>query len=119
MWPVEYTQEYEDWFSVQEEDNKMAINAKVILLSEFGPNLGRPYVDTIQGSKYANLKELRVKYKRAVFRVIFCFDKRRNCWLLIGGNKKGKNQKLFYKNIIRKAEEIIAKYPEILEEKDA
>jgi len=34
MWPVEYTQEYEDWFSVQEEDNKMAINAKVILLAE-------------------------------------------------------------------------------------
>jgi hypothetical protein len=119
MWPVEYTQEYEDWFSVQEEDNKMAINAKVILLSEFGPNLGRPHVDTIKGSKYANLKELRVKYKKAVFRILFCFDKRRNCWLLIGSNKRGRNEKLFYKNIIRKAEELITKYPEILEENDA
>ena len=51
MWHIGYTQEYEDWFSVQKEDDKMAINAKVILLSEFGPHLGRPYVDTIRGSK--------------------------------------------------------------------
>jgi len=119
MWSIEYTQEYEDWFSAQEEDNKVAINAKVILLSEFGPHLGRPYVDAIQGSKYANLKELRVKHKNTVFRILFCFDKRRNCWLLIGGNKKGKNEKPFYKNIIREAEKLIAKYPEILEEEDA
>jgi hypothetical protein len=47
MWQIEYTQEYEDWFSLLEEENKMAINAKVILLSEFGPYLGRPYVDTV------------------------------------------------------------------------
>jgi hypothetical protein len=119
MWPIEYTQEYEDWFSIQDEENKMAINAKVILLEEFGPHLGRPHVDTIKGSKYANLKELRIKYRNTVFRVIFCFDKRRNCWLLIGGNKKGKNKEHFYKNIIRKAEELIAKYPEIMGGKDA
>jgi hypothetical protein len=59
------------------EENKMAINAKVILLAEFGPHLGRPYVDTVHGSKYKN----------TVFRILFCFDKSRNCWLLIGGNK--------------------------------
>ena len=73
----------------------------------------------IHGSKYVNLKELRVKYKNAVFRILFCFDKSRNCWLLIGGNKKGKNEKQFYKQIISKAENLIDKYPEILEEKDA
>jgi hypothetical protein len=97
----------------------MAINAKVILLSEFGPQLGRPYVDTIHGSKYKNLKELRVKYKNTVFSFLFCFDKSRNCWLLIGGNKKGKNGKDFYDKLIDLAEKLIEKYPEILEEKDA
>jgi hypothetical protein len=30
MWPIEYTQEYEDWFSFQEEKNKIAINTRVI-----------------------------------------------------------------------------------------
>jgi hypothetical protein len=87
MWSIEYTQEYEDWFSFQEEENKIAINAKVILLSEFGPQLGRPYVDTIHGSKYKNLKELRVKYKNTVFRILFCFNKNRNCWLILEKRK--------------------------------
>jgi len=119
MWSIGYTQEYEDWFSSQEEENKIAINAKVILLSEFGPHLGRPYVDTISGSKYKNLKELRIKFKNTVFRVLFCFDKRRDCWLLIGGNKKGKNEKEFYEKLINMAEKLIDKYPEILEGKDA
>jgi hypothetical protein len=119
MWPISYTQEYEDWFSAQEEENKMAINAKVILLSEFGPHLGRPYVDTIHGSKYKNLKELRIKYKNTVFRILFCFDRSRNCWLLIGGNKKGKNEGRFYDNLIDLAEKLLEKYPEILEEKNA
>jgi hypothetical protein len=119
MWPIEYTHEYEDWFTDQEEENKMAINAKVLLLSEFGPHLGRPFVDTIHGSKYKNLKELRIKFKNTVFRVLFCFSKKRNCWLLIGGDKKGKDEKIFYKNLIKQAEELIDKYPEILEEKDA
>ena len=119
MWPIDYTKEYEDWFSVQEEENKVAINAKILLLSEFGPHLGRPYVDTVYGSKYANLKELRVSYKNTVFRILFCFDKVRNCWLLIGGNKKGKNEKLFYKNLIKQAEELIEEYLENMEEKNA
>ena len=119
MWPIGYTHEYEDWFSDQEEENKMAINAKIILLSEFGPHLGRPYVDTIHGSKYKNLKELRIKYKNTVFRVLFCFDKSRNGWLLIGGDKKGKNEGPFYDKLIDLAEKIIEKYPVIMEGKDA
>ena len=119
MWPLEYTNEFEEWFVAQKEDHKMAINAKAILLAEFGPNLGRPYVDTLQGSKYANLKELRVKFKNAVIRILFCFNKSRDCWILIGGDKKGKNEKRFYREIINKAEEIIDKYPEILGGRDA
>jgi hypothetical protein len=119
MWSIEYTQEYEDWFSFQEEENKIAINARVILLSEFGPQLGRPYVDTIYGSKYKNLKELRVKFKNTIFRILFCFNKNRNCWLIIGGNKKGKNEDDFYTKLIKQAEDLMDKYPEILEGKDA
>jgi len=119
MWLIDYTQEYEDWFTPQDEENKMAINAKVILLSEFGPQLGRPYVDTIHGSKYKNLKELRIKFKNAVFRILFFFSKKRNCWLLVGGNKKGKNEGDFYSKLIKQAEDLLKKYPEILEGKDA
>ena len=58
MWPIEYTQEYEDWFSSQEEENKMAINAKVILLAEFGPHLNRPHVDTHTRLKICKFKRI-------------------------------------------------------------
>jgi len=118
MWEIEYTKEYENWFSLQDEDDKIIINAKVLILSEFGPNLGRPYVDTIHGSKYPNLKELRIKYKQNVIRILFYFNKSRNCWLIIGGNKKGKNQEDFYKKLIKTAEDIINKNPNIMGGKD-
>ena len=70
-----YTKEYEDWFTAQDEEAKIAINAKLIVLQEFGHNLGRPYVDTIKGSKYKNLKELKVNHKKYVLRVLFIFNK--------------------------------------------
>jgi len=117
MKPPRYTQEYEAWFSAQDEESKILINAKVLVLAEFGSHLGRPYVDTIKGSKYKKLKELRFTNKKVVFRILFIFDESRDCWLLIGGNKKGKNKDDFYKKLIKRAEEIIEKNPEILEKK--
>jgi len=114
-----YTKEYEEWFSSQDEEAKVLINAKIIVLNEFGPNLGRPYVDTIKGSKYKNLKELRINHKKYILRILFIFDKKRNCWLLIGGNKKGKKEKDFYENLVNTAEKLLGKYYENLEEKNA
>lgn len=32
------------------------------LLAEFGPNLGRPSVDTLKGSRHRNMKELRFSW---------------------------------------------------------
>ena len=118
MWSINYTFEYERWFSVLNEEYQIAITSRVLVLSEFGPHLGRPYVDTIHGTKYSNLKELRIKYKKELFRILFCFDKSKNGWLLIGGNKKGKNEDLFYKKLIKQAEDLLDKYQEILEGKD-
>jgi hypothetical protein len=107
VWLINYTNEYEQWFSEQNEDDKVAVVTKVRLLSEFGPQLGRPYADTLQGSKYANLKELRISHGNAVFRIAFCFDIKRKCWLLLGADKKGKNEDDFYHNLIRQAERLI------------
>jgi hypothetical protein len=38
---------------------KTEIAALAALLQRFGPQLRRPYCDTLKGSKYANMKELR------------------------------------------------------------
>lgn len=75
-----------------------------------GRILGRPYADVLHGSKYMNLKELRAHAGNHILRVAFCFDTVRNAVLLIGGDKKGKKEKLFYKKLIKDAEKLIEKY---------
>lgn len=87
--------------------------AMLNILSIEGPNLARPYTDTIIGSKYPNLKELRVSAKNNVFRIFYIFDPQRKAIVLCGGNKKGKTTKLFYQTMIKEAELI---YQQHLEE---
>jgi hypothetical protein len=73
-------------------------------LREFGPSLGRPEVDTLKGSIYANIKELRFKADGGVWRVAFAFDPERAAILLVAGDKSGGSEKKFYKRLIAKAE---------------
>ena len=74
------------------------------LLEEFGPTLGRPAVDTLKGSKIANLKELRFGADGGVWRVTFAFDGNRIAVLLSAGDKRGQAQARFYKALIALAE---------------
>lgn len=74
------------------------------LLEEFGPQLGRPRVDTLNGSKHAN-KELRFDADDGVWRVAFAFDPRRKAILLVCGDKSGGSEKRFYKQLLKKADE--------------
>jgi len=111
-WNVETTEEYDAWFLEQSVDGQASVRMKVELLQEYGPNLPRPYADTLKGSRLSNLKELRSQFASSVFRVAFLFDKERNAVLLIGGDKKGKDEKLFYRNLIKQAEEIYERYQE-------
>lgn len=45
--------------------------AQAKLLETFGPSLGRPRVDTLNGSRHANMKELRFNAADGVWRVAF------------------------------------------------
>lgn len=75
------------------------------LLARFGPQLGRPRVDTLKGSKHANMKELRFDADNGVWRVAFAFDPLRRAVLLVAGDKSGGSEKKFYRALIRKADE--------------
>jgi hypothetical protein len=53
------------------------------LLETFGPHLGRPWVDTLNGSRYTNMKELRFRAAHGVWRFAFVFDEPAGdypCW---------------------------------------
>lgn len=78
--------------------------AQAKLLETFGPQLGRPRVDTLKGSRYPNMKELRFEAAGGVWRVAFAFDPNRQAILLIAGDKSGASEKRFYKQLIARAD---------------
>ncbi len=87
MWRVDYTDQFESWWNELSADEQERVTAAVELLEQFGPSLGRPTVDTLEGSRHANMKELRPRGRH--LRVLFAFDPRRTAILLCGGDKSG------------------------------
>lgn len=77
-----------------------------ILLREFGPQLGRPHVDTMKASKFSNMKELRSRHAGHQYRTLFAFDPKQCAILLIGGDKVGQDEGRFYKMLIKPADAI-------------
>ena len=103
-WIVELADEFKtrirpDSYEVQDE-----LMAKTRLLRQFGPQLGRPNIDTLNGSKHANMKELRFKAADGVLRVAFAFDPERKAVILVAGDKSGGSERQFYKDLIDKAD---------------
>jgi hypothetical protein len=90
--------------SVQEE-----FAAQIITLAEFGPTLARPTVDTLNGSKHANMKELRFTMD-GVWRFCFAFDPTKKAIVLCGGDKQGVASQRFYKSLIKKADDRYQKH---------
>jgi hypothetical protein len=113
MWEVEYTNEFEEWWNSLSESEQSDVDASVGLLEEFGPNLGRPFCDTVYGSKHGNMKELRTQSSGHPLRTLFAFDPTRTAILLVGGDKKGDDR--FYKKLIKLADELFSKHLRELE----
>ncbi len=110
MWVVATTDDFDAWFEDLDEAVKIEIAAKVELLKQIGPMLPRPHADTLKGSKFKNLKELRADSSGQVIRVAFAFDPDRKAILLVGGNKAGVNQRRFYDQLITRAERLFAQH---------
>ncbi len=81
------------------------IAALANVLQALGPMMGRPRVDTLNGSRHANMKELRFNADDGVWRVAFAFDPNRRAILLVAGDKSGTSERRFYRELIRKADE--------------
>ncbi len=85
-------------------DAQVALLARARLLENFGPGLGRLHVETLKGSRHANMKELRFDAADGVWRAAFAFDTLRQAVVLVAGDKSGTNQARFYRNLIAKAD---------------
>ncbi|MBL8516461.1 MAG: type II toxin-antitoxin system RelE/ParE family toxin [Betaproteobacteria bacterium] len=103
-WHVLFHDDFAKEFSALAEALQDELLAHARLLATFGPNLGRPTVDTLNGSRHANMKELRFSWQGQVWRVAFAFDPQRQAILLVGGDKGGADQRRFYKRLISLAD---------------
>ena len=104
-WTVEIGDEFEPEFNELYEDVRIEILALSRVLQQFGPQLGRPRVDTLSGSHHTNMKELRFSAADGEWRVAFAFDPTRSAILLVAGDKSGVSEKKFYRRLIAKADE--------------
>lgn len=109
-WNVETVEVFDRWWESLNEAEQIDIDACVMLLEEYGPNLPRPYSDTLKGSKHSNMKELRVQHKGKPYRMLYAFDPRRTAILLLGGNKGGDDR--WYKKNIPIADKLFDKHLE-------
>ncbi len=116
-WTVLFATAFESEFGALAEDVQDELLAHAKLLETFGPQLGRPRVDTLNGSKHANMKELRFDAADGIWRVAFAFDPKRRAILLVAGDKAGTSEKRFYKRLIKKADERFDEHLRRLKEK--
>ena len=104
-WVVEIGDEFDPELDALHEEVQTEILALSRLLQLFGPQLGRPRVDTLNGSRHANMKELRFSAADGEWREAFAFDTERKAILLVAGDKSGGGERRFYRGLIRKADE--------------
>lgn len=112
-WIVEYHAEYFIELNAEAEILQDSVFSLATVLQIRGPQLGRPYVDTLSGSSFPNMKELRITLPDGEWRVAFAFDPKRKAVLLVGGSKSGVNERKFYQKLIRTAD---TRFTEHLEE---
>ena len=103
-WKVVFHDAFHVEFVVLPENTQDQMASVFVALREFGPQLSRPQADTLKGSRFANMKELRVSAQDGEWRVAYAFDPARRPILLVAGNKSGMSSSLFYRRLIRIAE---------------
>jgi len=109
VWLIATTDRFDDWLSVQNDTDRASVLAAMMVLEDKGPGLARPYADTVHGSRFSNMKELRVQSRGDPIRVLFAFDPSRTGILLCAGNKVG-NDKRFYDEMIPIADHEFSEY---------
>lgn len=101
---VEYTDEFEQWWSGLTEAEQESTAAIVGLLEVQGTSLGFPHSSAIETSKHGHMRELRIQHGGDPYRVFYAFDPRRTAMLLIGGCKVGDDR--FYERMVPWADRI-------------
>ena len=104
-WSISLWEDVESWILSLDDKSYEQVAAAITRLEEFGPALGRPTVDSVKGSRFHNMKELRPgSAGSSRIRILFAFDPLRRAILLVAGDKQN-NWKRWYRENIPIADE--------------
>ena len=118
-WPVLFHVGFVEEYRTLARPVQDEIAAMAELLRAMGPSLKRPYADTLKGSRFANMKELRFDADDGVWRLAYAFDPERKAILLVAADKSGVSAARFYKTLIAKADARLAAHLEELKNRSA
>ena len=105
IWDVEFHDEFDAEFERLAFEVQDELLAMAQQLAAFGPSAWRPRVDTLNGSRHRNMKEVCGSRRRAGSGGWhFAFDPRRRAILLVAGDKAAVGQKRFYRRLLDKAD---------------
>ena len=118
MWAVEFDDEFEGDFANLHQDVQDELLAQLDVIRRLGPLSKRPRVDTLKGSRYPNMKELRFSAAGGEWRVAFAFDPRQKAVVLVAGDKSGSDSgRRFYRMLISTADQRFGRHLERLKTK--
>jgi len=89
-WPIDFFEErngsrpVQVWLDSVPEEVRGRVAARIDLLAQHGPTLDHPYTSQIEGK----LREVRLRFGKTRYRVLYFFDEARVCILLHGFAKE-------------------------------
>ena len=117
-WVIVFGDEFEREFPELPDSVQSKISDGIRKLEIEGPDLGRPDVDSLRGSKHnRKMKEMRFEADDGVWRIFFAFDPDRKGIILLAADKAGVAQRRFYGKNIREADKRFDRHLKKLEEK--
>ncbi|MFT3817295.1 MAG: type II toxin-antitoxin system RelE/ParE family toxin [Rubrivivax sp.] len=104
-WEVEFHDDFDPEFDALSADVQDELLATAKAVQRLGPEASRPHVGTLGNARHPNMKELRFTANNGaeVWRAAFAFDPRRKAIVLVAADKQGKDEKKFYRDLLRVA----------------
>jgi hypothetical protein len=107
-WEIELTEECEEWYLSLSDAEAESVAFVVDLLASQGPQLKMPYSSQIKGTRFGQLRELRIQHEGRPYRILYAFDPRRTALLLVGGDKTGDGR--WYERMTMRADSLLAEH---------
>ena len=108
------------WLEGLDSETMVCVASACQVLREQGPSLGRPLVDSVSGSTFRNMKELRPPSPgSSEVRILFAFDPKRRAVMLLAGDKSSGGTRerwnRWYARAIPRADRLFRQYLKELE----